>query len=207
MAPGRPAAGAGDAAPARHAAILAGGAGSRIGAGPGAKAAVELGGRSLASYPVAAARRAGLVPVLVAKPDTPLPDLGCALLTEPAAPRHPLAGVIAALERFGEPLVVVACDMPLLPPELLAELGHRRARFAMPVAPRPQPLVARYTPGLLPRLRPALAAAEPLVAVAESLGGDALGTAELRGYGDPATMFDNVNSRDDLRRVSSLLAR
>ncbi len=205
MSPGRPAAGAGDAAPALRAAILAGGAGRRLGAGTGAKAAVELAGRPLASYPVATARRAGLAPVIVAKAETPLPELGCPVLTEPTEPRHPLVGVITALERFAEPLVVLACDLPLLPPELLTELSHRRARFAMPVDPHPQPLVARYTPGLLPRLRAALAAEERLVAVARSLGGDALGAAELRGYGDPEAMFANVNNRDDLRRVSALL--
>lgn len=206
MSPGRPAAGAGDAAPALRAAVLAGGVGSRIGAGPGAKAGVELGGRPLASYPVTAARRAGLAPVVVAKAEMPLPDLACPVITEPAEPRHPLAGIIAALERLDAPLVVLACDLPLLPPELLAELAGRRARFAMPVEPHPQPLVARYTPGLLPRLRAALAAEQRLVAVAESLGGDALGGAELRGYGDPAVMFDNVNTSADLRRVSALLA-
>ncbi len=46
-----PAAAAGDAAPAMRAAILAGGAGSRMGGRPGSKAAVELAGRPLASYP------------------------------------------------------------------------------------------------------------------------------------------------------------
>lgn len=207
MSPGRPAAEAGDAAPARRVAVLAGGAGSRLGAGPGTKAAAELGGRPLIYYPLAAARRAGLAPVVVAKHGMSLPELGCPLLTEPTEPRHPLAGVIAALEQLDEPLVVLACDMPLVPAELLAELAGRRARFAMAVEPHPQPLAARYTPGLLPRLRAALTAEERLVAVACSLGGDALGAAELRGYGDPEAMFDNVNTPADLSRVSALLSR
>ena len=203
MAPGRSAAGAGDAAPALRAAILAGGAGSRMGGV--SKAALELGGRPLASHPIAAARLAGLAPTVVAKPDTELPDLGCPVLAEPAMPRHPLAGIVAALERFEEPLVAIACDVPFVPAELLTELSHCRARFAMPVDPRPQPLVARYTPGLLPRLRRALDAEAPLVDLALSLGGDGLRAAELRGYGDPEAMFDNVNSPEDLRRVASLL--
>lgn len=209
MAPGRPAAGAGDAAPALRAVILAGGAGTRItplGGEPESKAAVELAGRPLASYPIAAARLAGLAPTIVAKESSWLPSLGCPVLEEPAEPRHPLTGIVAALERFEEPVVVVACDVPLLPAELLAELGHRRARFAMPIHPRPQPLVARYTPGLLPRLREALAGREPLVEVAASLGGDGLRAAELRGYGDPETMFANVNTPEDLRRANALLS-
>lgn len=203
MAPRRPDAGAGDAAPARRAAILAGGAATRMG---GAKATVEIARRPLASYPLAAAKRAGLLPVIVAKADTELPGLGCPVLSEPAEPRHPLAGIVAALEHFGEPLVVTACDLPLVPAELLAELAARRARFAMPVVPRPQPLVARYTPGLLPSLRSALARSAPLTATAEALGGDHLEAAELRGYGDPEEMFSNVNSPADVTRVATLLA-
>lgn len=176
-----------------------------MGGTPGSKAAVELAGRPLASYPVAAARLAGLAPVIVAKESSWLPALGCPVLDEPAEPQHPLAGVVTALEQYGEPLVVIACDVPLVPSELLAELGHRRARFAMPIFPRPQPLVARYTPGILPRLREALAERAPLVEVATGLGGDGLRAAELRGFGDPETMFDNVNSPDDIRRVSGRL--
>ena len=200
-----PAAAAGDAAPAKRAAILAGGAGSRLGGAPGSKASVELAGRPLASYAVAAARLAGLAPVIVAKDSSRLPSLGCPVVTEPAEPQHPLTGILTALEQYGEPLVVVACDVPLVPSELLAELGHRRARFAMPIHPRPQPLVARYTPGLIPRLRRALDDRAPLVEVAEQLGGDGLRAQELRSYGDPEVMFDNVNTPADLRRVTARL--
>lgn len=205
MASMAPIAAAGDAAPAMRAAILAGGVGSRMGGAPGSKAAVELAGRPLASYAIAAARLAGLAPVVVAKEDSWLPSLGCPVVHEQAEPRHPLSGIIAALERFGEPMVVIACDVPLVPSELLAELGHRRARFAMPIHPRPQPLVARYTPGLLPRLHRALDQRASLVDVAETLGGDGLRGPELRGFGDPETMFDNVNTPEDLRRVAALL--
>ncbi|MCB0866135.1 MAG: molybdenum cofactor guanylyltransferase [Solirubrobacterales bacterium] len=212
MSPRRSAEGAGDAAPARRAAILAGGLSRRMadhdgsGSTPRSKASLPLAGRPLAAHPIATARLAGLAPAVVAKPDTPLPDLGCPVIDEPATPRHPLAGVVAALELYEEPIVVLACDLPDLPPELLSELAHRRARFAMPVHPRPQPLVARYTPGLLPRLRVALAAEEPLVGVAESLGGDGLRAAELRGFGDPEVMFANVNTPEDLRRAEARLA-
>jgi molybdopterin-guanine dinucleotide biosynthesis protein A len=49
---------------ARHAAILAGGRSSRMGE---PKAGIELAGRPLISYPIAAARIAGLEPLVVAK--------------------------------------------------------------------------------------------------------------------------------------------
>ena len=52
------------------AAVLAGGLGSRIG---GDKALVQLAGRPLISYPLAAAQAAGLDAVVVAKRSTSLP--------------------------------------------------------------------------------------------------------------------------------------
>ncbi len=197
-----PSAAAGDAAPALRAAILAGGAGSRMGA---PKAAVELAGRVLISYPLAAARLAGLAPFVVAKRSSALPPLTCPAVIEADAPQHPLVGIIAALEYAEAPIVVLACDAPLVPAELIAELGHRRARFAMPVHPRPQPLVARYTPGLLPRLRRALADGGSLTALAADLGGDRLPEPELRGFGDPERMFANVNDARELERIGDAL--
>lgn len=170
------------------------------------KAAIELGGRPLINYPIAAARLAGLAPFVVAKATSQLPTLDCARIIEPAEPTHPLAGIVAALEHAEEPIVVIACDLPLLPAELISELGHRRARLAMPTFPRPQPLVARYTPGLLPRLREALAAGSSLISVTAELGGDTLRGPELRGYGDPERMFANVNDPGELRRIERELA-
>ncbi len=197
-----PGAAAGDAAPALRAAVLAGGAGSRMGR---AKAGIELGGRSLISYPLAAARLAGLAPFVVAKSGSPLPPLPCPVLIEPDEPAHPLTGIIAALKHAEAPIVVLACDLPLLPADLIAELGHRRAGFVMPAHPRPQPLVARYSPGLLPRLQAGLAEGKSLIALASELGGDRLGEQELRGFGDPAWMFANANDPGDLSAIEAQL--
>lgn len=183
-------------------AVLAGGAGRRMGS---PKASVELAGRSLISYPIAAARQAGLFPVVVAKRGSDLPPLDCPVILEPAEPTHPLTGVIAALEHGGAPIVVVACDLPLLPPALLGHLAAVAEPFAMPAHPRAQPLVARYTPATLDRLRSGLAAREPLVEVAAALGGSRLGLDELKPFGDPARMFFNVNAPADVERLEVVL--
>lgn len=204
MSRGVPSAASGDAAPATRVAILAGGASSRMGE---SKAAAMLAGRPLISYPLAAARLARLAPFVVAKRGSELPAMNCPRVDEPGEPTHPLLGIITALEHAAAPIVVVGCDQPLVPAELIAELGHRRARFAMPTHPRPQPLVARYTPGLLPILRRALAESRSLVELATAIGGDALDERELRGFGDPARMFANVNDPAELHRVEGLLAR
>lgn len=134
------------------AAILAGGRGSRIG---GAKALVELGGRPLVSYPLAAARAAGLDAVVVAKRDTRLPLLDVPVLLEPDAPTHPLLGVITALERF-DAVLAIPCDMPFLDPAELAALAALPADLATLLADQPFPSL--YRRPSLERLRSALAA-------------------------------------------------
>ncbi len=77
----------------------------------------------------------------------------------------------------------------------------------MPVHPRPQPLVARYSPGLLPRLREALAEERSMTRLAEALGGARLGEEEMLGLGDPAWMLANANDRDDLARIEAEIVR
>src|ERR1022692_1380995 len=101
--------------------ILAGGAGRRIG---GSKAVVELSGRPLISYPLEAMRAALGEVVIVAKPDTELPDLPrLAVWIEPAAPRHPLVGIVYALGLAeGRPVLVCAGDLPFVTPEVVDEL-------------------------------------------------------------------------------------
>ena len=69
-------------------AVLAGGLSRRMGE---PKAMVELAGRPLVARVVATVGSAGLEPVVVAKPDSPLPQLDCRVLSEPeraAPPAH-----------------------------------------------------------------------------------------------------------------------
>ena len=171
------------------------------------KATIELAGRPLISYGIAAARVAGLEPLVVAKPDSELPPLDCPRIPESDERTHPLAGGIAALDHSGAPVVALACDVPLVPPGLLAELAHRQASFAMPAVPRPQPLVARYAPVLLPRLRTALDGGESLIGLAEELGGDRLEAPELKRFGDPRWILANANDPAELASIAAELER
>jgi molybdenum cofactor guanylyltransferase len=194
-------------------AVLAGGAGSRLG---GAKATTELAGRPLVSYPLAALAAAGIEAVLVAKRETALPDLSAAavdgappprLLREPDAPRHPLAGIVAALREAGErPLVALACDMPFAAPALLAALAAAPDPL---VVPNPggllEPLQARYSASLLPALEQALAREAPLRQTVAALGPRLLGEAELARFGPADRIFLNVNDAADLARAESIL--
>jgi molybdopterin-guanine dinucleotide biosynthesis protein A len=179
---------------------MAGGRGTRIG---GEKAGIKLAGRPLIAYPIAAAREAGLDPLVVAKEGSELPPLDCEVLTEPPEPVHPLAGIIAALEHAGEPVVVVACDIPLVPAALIATLAGREGPLVVPADPGPQPLLARYSPELLPRLRAWLNTSAPLRRLVVELGAEVIAGSELRTFGDPRRFLTNVNEAADLTQVEA----
>jgi molybdopterin-guanine dinucleotide biosynthesis protein A len=183
--------------------VLAGGHGSRLG---GDKAAVELAGRLLISYPLEAIAAAGLEAVVVTKPgEAPEPRDEVTVLEEPAAPRHPLCGIVAAL-RVGRPVVAVACDLPFVAPRLIELLAEAPEPLVVPTLDgRPQPLLARYEPSLLPQLEEALAREEPLVRTVEALGPRWLTEDDLARFGDPRRLLFNVNDRDDLREAEALL--
>jgi molybdopterin-guanine dinucleotide biosynthesis protein A len=185
-------------------AVLAGGRGNRIG---GAKALVELAGAPLISYPLAAVEQAGLEPVVVAKRHSELPPLSCRVIREPAQPRHPLCGIVAALRYAGpRPLVVVGCDMPFADAGLLAWLGSAPEPLVVPsVGDRLQALLARYDSALLPALEEALADGRALRPALESLQPRTIAEAELARFGDPRRLCFNVNTPTDVEEAERLL--
>jgi molybdopterin-guanine dinucleotide biosynthesis protein A len=133
-------------------AVLAGGLGRRIG---GHKALVPLAGRPLISYPIEAARAAGLEVVVVSKRTTRLPPLDVPILLEPDAPTHPLLGIITALRQLPA-VIALPCDMPFVAPVDLAALAAIEADIAT-LAPD-QPFPALYRRPVLPELQQALEA-------------------------------------------------
>ncbi|MFM8561479.1 MAG: molybdenum cofactor guanylyltransferase [Solirubrobacterales bacterium] len=137
-------------------AVLAGGAASRM---DGGKAGALLGERPLIEYPVGALQGWLADVAVVAKADTALPALpnGVSRIDEPAEPRHPMTGVVAALGAAGgRPVLVLACDLPLVGEAtvdaLLAEPAGGSMVIAAAAQGRVQPLMARYEAGALPGL-------------------------------------------------------
>jgi len=171
--------------------VLAGGAGSRLGA---PKATALLGGRPLISYPLAVLREACERVAVACKRETELPPLeGVERWDEPDDPRHPVAGVVHALERADGPVLICGADMPFVTADACARLaGELRPGMKAAVAfcdGRLQPLFAAYAQEALETLR-AAADDEPLTRTVESLMPVAVDLA--------AQVVFNVNTPEDL---------
>jgi molybdopterin-guanine dinucleotide biosynthesis protein A len=179
-------------------AVLAGGAGRRLGGG---KALAPLGGRPLIAWPLDALRATGVEAVVVAKPDTELPPLGVDVVRETETLRHPLAGVVAALDHAGgRRVLVVGADMPFVTPDVLRLLATVAADAEVVVARaggRLHPLCARYGPGVRGELAAALAAQAPMRATVAALAATELDVAE--------DLLFNVNSPADLAAAEARL--
>ncbi len=187
-------------------AVLAAGLGSRIG---GEKAMVEISGRPLISYPLAALKAAGLEPLVIAKRDSALPALDCQVIREDGQLRHPLCGVLSALRHSGgRAAVVLGCDMPLVTPALLSWLASRPEPLIAPsLGGRTQPFPARYGRSVLAALELALAAELSMRRALDSLRPRLIANHELAHFGDPARLLFNVNSPEDLTIATNLLER
>jgi molybdopterin-guanine dinucleotide biosynthesis protein A len=176
--------------------VLAGGAGARLG---GSKAMVELGGRPLISYPLAAFAAAGIGVVVVAKAATTLPRLDVPVLLEPDEPTHPLLGLVTALAHAGStPIVASPCDTPFVTAALLAALARSPGTAVVHDGGRLHPLLARYRPTDLPTLQQGLEADSSATSTAESLSPTLIESS-------PGVTF-NLNTPEDLATATARLA-
>jgi molybdopterin-guanine dinucleotide biosynthesis protein A len=180
--------------------VLAGGSSSRMGRD---KALLAAGGGSL---PALAARRLAGVCAEVA-----VADRGRGLLPGlPSLPdgpgRGPAAGILGAAAVYPDRrLLVLACDLPQVPADLLAELAGPAAPDW--VVPRwregLEPLCALYGPAALAalgrRIERGLFALHRL-AEEEELAVRILEGGELARFGDPREIFLNLNTPGDWER-------
>ncbi len=165
---------------------------------------MELAGRALIAYPLAAMEAALADVAVIAKADTELPSLpGVTVWIEPAAPRHPLVGVTEALAfAGGRPVLVCAADLPFVTPALVRRLADADPEGTPAVIAghrgRMQPLLGCYRQSAA-RL---LAAPGDGVVLREAVA--QIG-ARLLEVGDPQALF-NVNTREDLQQAEAMLA-
>jgi molybdopterin-guanine dinucleotide biosynthesis protein A len=189
-------------------AVLAGGRGSRLG---GRKPTADLAGRPLISYVLDAAQDTGLPVAIVTKGDAPLPELDAEVVLEPDEPRHPLAGVLAAMRTMPDDpeaaVLAVGCDSPFLTSPLLAWLAGLSGAVARRAEDRLQPLPARYPRSGEALLHESLLAERPLRDALAALAPRILAPHEVTPFGDPQRLFFNVNDRADLRVAEEWLSR
>jgi molybdenum cofactor guanylyltransferase len=169
------------------------------------KATVQLGGVTLAERAMHVMQGAGLDVALVAKEGDELPLVGADVWRESRAERHPLAGILEALERAAGPVVVCACDMPFVTAELVAHIAGLSGTAVPEAAGRLHPLLARYEPGATAALEAALVAGRPVHEAVRQAGARIVPEAAIARFGDPERLLFNVNTPADLARATELL--
>ena len=182
--------------------VLAGGRGVRMG---GDKLTIQLKGRPLIEYPLAALKAVLDEVAVISKAGVRLPPLqGVVLWIEPDEPRHPLVGLVQALDLAGgRPILVCPADLPFVTPGLITRLIHTDPGGAPAViaghAGVAQPLLGCYQPVAGELLREAARKAdEPVRRVIERI------KPKVLNVEDPDELF-NVNGPEDLLVAAGML--
>ncbi len=189
------------------AAIIAGGAATRLGGQP--KSALVVDGRPIAERLLEALRATFPRVLVVANDPAPWQGLGVEVTPDVHRGAGPLAGVHAALVATAAHagVVCVAGDMPFVAPPLLALLRDHApdADAVVPLlAGRPEPLLARWGRACLSVIEARLAAGERAVhAIFERVRTTWLDEPSLRAVDPALRSFTNVNTPEDLRRIES----
>jgi molybdopterin-guanine dinucleotide biosynthesis protein A len=192
--------------------VLAGGAASRYGGRP--KGLLELGGRRILDRVVDAVQTAaGEVPLLVANaPEAGQWRAGLRVIPDLRPGAGSIGGIYTAVASAREPVLCVAWDMPFVSAGLLRALVEGATRGAYDVyLPESdgrrgvEPLCAVYGPACIAAIERQLEDGD-LRAIgfhgAVSVG--RLSLERVRAHGDPARLFFNVNTPDDLARAEQL---
>ena len=124
-----------------------------------------------------------------------------------------LGGIYTAVVVAPAPVVCVAWDMPFVAEGLLRRLaeGLRTHDACLPWSGGPrgaEPLCAAYGPACRDAIAQSLDAGDlRAVAFHERIALGILPLSEVARFGDPATLFFNVNSADDLARTDEMWRR
>lgn len=165
-------------------------------------------GRPLLVHVAERAARTGLPRVLVTNTPDRHAMLGLPMVGDVRHGCGPMGGLHAALTQTdAEAVLLLACDMPNLPPDLLGALAAHAARTpdADICAPRiggePQPLCAVYRRRCLPHITAALDSGDYALHRFLARGRTAwLSEADLAPFDPTGQAFVNLNTPDDLAR-------
>ncbi|HVR72471.1 MAG TPA: molybdenum cofactor guanylyltransferase [Vicinamibacteria bacterium] len=180
--------------------VLAGGRSRRMGRD---KALLPWAGTTLLDLAIARLRGCCREVVILCGPEPRYADRGVPIALDVPPGAGPLGAVMTGLSRLGGgPGVFLAVDLPNVPAGLLGHLVALVPGYdaAVPVPVQgPEPLCAVYTAACLGPIEDRIAAGElkmtsfwPSIRVREIPEG------ELARFGDPATLFRNLNDPSDL---------
>lgn len=206
--------------------ILAGGAASRFGGAP--KGLERVDGRRIIDRVASALREVTDDLLLIANSDdaaTWLPGVRTAADLRPGL--GALGGVHAALAQADSDVLLVAWDMPFVSAALLGELrrigdggideSHHELSFvASPDVVIPEsdgsrrgvePLCAWYSRRCLPAVERTLDAGDlRVIGFHDQVTVQRVPVARVRDFGDPARLFSNVNTREELAALGGAVA-
>jgi len=155
-------------------------------------------------------RATGELPLLIATAPAAAawrPDL--TVIPDVVPGQGSLGGLLTAIETAA-PVACVAWDMPFVPAPLLAELATRLADADVAVPESDsrrgvEPLCAAYGPACGPAIRAALERGDVrAIGFHGAVRVTRLPREAVLQYGDPAILFFNVNTPDDLTRAEAL---
>lgn len=191
-------------------AVLAGGAARRYGGLH--KGLLELGGRRILDRVVdALAAAVGAPPLIVANaPDAPGWRSDLCVLVDRRPGTGSLGGLYTAVTAAPGPVLCVAWDMPFVTPALLQTLiaGATGYDAFLPESDGRrgvEPLCAVYGPACAVAIEARLDAGDlRAIGFHDAVRVGRLPLDAVRAYGDPGTLFFNVNSPADLERAEGM---
>jgi molybdopterin-guanine dinucleotide biosynthesis protein A len=191
-------------------AILAGGAASRYGGK--AKGLERVGGERILDRLTAALRAVtGAAPVLVANaPDAGDWAPGLAVVHDPRPDCGSLGGIYAAVTAGAGPVLLVAWDMPFVSADLLEALRDGAADYDVFLPESGgrrgmEPLCGVYGPGCAGPIAERLDDEDyRAIGFHSSVRVGHLPLNTVRRFGEPETLFFNVNTPDDLVQAEEL---
>ena len=190
--------------------ILAGGQSRRFG---GAKVFAELGGAPMASWGVQALQGVGLAVGVVADAEGVEAALGVPARPDLESGLGPIGGLWTALqwaqERGDDGVLLLGCDMPLVPEAMLRTvLGWSdTAPAVVPVGPKgPEPLCSLYRAACASAVEDRLRSEDrSLHGLAQAVRAVFIGEEAVAEVTDPRVAFLNVNTVEDRDRAERFL--
>lgn len=195
--------------------VMAGGGNTRYG---GLKAFAEVGERRIVDRVVSALRSVTDDVVVVANDHAAYASLGLLMRSDDIAHGAALAGLVTALrwseERGHAGILAVACDMPFVTGGLLGRLRDTaEAQTADAVVPESagrrgiEPLCALYGNSCLPAIESAIARNDlRMIGFHDAITVARVPHDEVQTLGDPAILFMNVNTPEELAAARVIAA-